>query len=148
MAYQLCFELYDNATQQFLRGVLDVLRPTVSSSASPTVLSHVEGILLGEKTTSLYLEFLFRKKHIDLAILKGTKAAVDARSSVLHSAIVAANAIMHAGTTSDQFLRDNLEWLSKATNWSKFAAVGSLGVIHKVRGGERRMGRYGRELKC
>lgn len=27
--------------------------------------------------------------------------------------------------------RDNLEWISKATNWSKFSAVASLGVIHK-----------------
>lgn len=28
--------------------------------------------------------------------------------------------------------RDNLEWISKATNWNKFNAVASLGLIHKV----------------
>ena len=39
---------------------------------------------------------------------------------------------MHAGTTSDEFLRQNLEWLSRATNWSKFSATAALGVIHKV----------------
>jgi hypothetical protein len=39
---------------------------------------------------------------------------------------------MHCGTTSDQFLRDNLDWLAKATNWAKFTATASLGVIHKV----------------
>ena len=38
---------------------------------------------------------------------------------------------MHSGTTSDTFLRDNLEWLSRATNWAKFTATASLGVIHK-----------------
>ena len=38
---------------------------------------------------------------------------------------------MHCGTTSDQFLRDNLDWLSRATNWAKFTATASLGVIHK-----------------
>jgi 26S proteasome regulatory subunit N2 len=38
---------------------------------------------------------------------------------------------MHCGTTSDQFLRDNLDWLAKATNWAKFTATASLGVIHK-----------------
>ena len=27
--------------------------------------------------------------------------------------------------------RDNLEWLSRATNWAKFTATASLGVIHK-----------------
>ena len=38
---------------------------------------------------------------------------------------------MSAGTTSDAFLRDNLEWLSRATNWAKFSATATLGVIHK-----------------
>lgn len=38
---------------------------------------------------------------------------------------------MHAGTTSDVFLRENLEWLGLANNWSKFSATAGLGVIHK-----------------
>lgn len=38
---------------------------------------------------------------------------------------------MHSGTTSDVFLRENLEWLGKATNWAKFSATAALGVIHK-----------------
>lgn len=38
---------------------------------------------------------------------------------------------MHAGTTFDGFLRDNLEWLALATNWAKFSATAALGVIHK-----------------
>lgn len=38
---------------------------------------------------------------------------------------------MHAGTTVDTFLRDNLEWLGRASNWAKFSATASLGVIHK-----------------
>ena len=28
--------------------------------------------------------------------------------------------------------RDNLEWLSRATNWAKFTATASLGCIHNV----------------
>jgi len=38
---------------------------------------------------------------------------------------------MHAGTTRDSFLRENLEWLGKAKNWAKFSTVGSIGVVHK-----------------
>lgn len=38
---------------------------------------------------------------------------------------------MHSGTTSDSFLRENLEWLARASNWSKFSATAALGVIHK-----------------
>lgn len=41
------------------------------------------------------------------------------------------NAFANAGTTSDLFLRENLDWLAKASNWSKFSATAALGVIHK-----------------
>lgn len=64
-----------------------------------------------------------------MLILKQTKEAV--RNSVCHTSTVIANSFMHCGTTSDQFLRDNLEWLARATNWAKFSATASLGVIHK-----------------
>jgi hypothetical protein len=38
---------------------------------------------------------------------------------------------MNAGTTTDTFLRENLEWLGRASNWAKFTATASLGVVHK-----------------
>lgn len=56
---------------------------------------------------------------------------MEARNSVTHQATIFANALIHAGTTRDTFLRDNLEWLAKATNWAKFSATAGLGVIHK-----------------
>lgn len=40
-----------------------------------------------------------------------------------HSATVFSNSLMHCGTTVDAFLRDNLDWLKKATNWAKFSAT-------------------------
>ncbi|KAJ9599449.1 hypothetical protein L9F63_010064 [Diploptera punctata] len=64
-----------------------------------------------------------------MLILKNTKDAI--RVSICHTATVIANAYMHSGTTSDQFLRDNLEWLARATNWAKLTATASLGVIHR-----------------
>merc|ERR1712013_581159 len=48
-----------------------------------------------------------------------------------HTATVIANGLMHSGTTHDQFLRDNLDWLSRATNWAKLSATATLGVIHR-----------------
>lgn len=56
----------------------------------------------------LDLQFLIRNNKSDLLILKQTKDAI--RVSVCHTATVIANALMHSGTTSDQFLRDNLDW--------------------------------------
>jgi 26S proteasome regulatory subunit N2 len=99
----------------------------------------------------LYLEFLKRNNQTDLLILKSSKVklslisslsicniltlifqdALDPRSSVYHVALTLQNAFMHAGTTSDVFLRENLEWLGLANNWSKFSATAGLGVIHK-----------------
>lgn len=86
-------------------------------------------ILSGEVTIDLQLQFLIRSNHADLQILRGTKEAV--RVSICHTATVIANGFMHSGTTSDQFLRDNLDWLARATNWAKLTATASLGVIHR-----------------
>ncbi|XP_050307174.1 26S proteasome non-ATPase regulatory subunit 1 [Anthonomus grandis grandis] len=169
MAYQIAFDLYESATQQFLERVMIALRLTApvpslleikqrkpeevpvtdstEASAEPKIevptldsLSDVEKerqlriqklhtILSGEVSIELHLQFLIRSNHADLLILKQTKETV--RVSICHTATVIANAFMHSGTTSDQFLRDNLEWLARATNWAKLTATASLGVIHR-----------------
>lgn len=193
MAYQIGFDLYESATQQFLGEVLQALKATapipsaLSSTLKPqgttppagaatattgatgattatpaaeppkpeikmeedidikperTVDSLNESekvhqqnieklvtILSGEISIDLQLQFLIRSNHADLQILRATKEAV--RISICHTATVIANAYMHSGTTSDQFLRDNLDWLARATNWAKLTATASLGVIHR-----------------
>ncbi|XKL67270.1 hypothetical protein PGB90_010690 [Kerria lacca] len=177
MAYQIAFDMYESAPQQFLWRVIEALRVTapVPSAAHHIVTVPVEGkvdvatksennstntsttaidedvekrvenlsveekiqqdhiqkltsILSGEQSIELHLQFLIRSNKTDMLILKNTKDAI--RVSVCHTATVIANGFMHAGTTSDQFLRDNLEWLSRATNWAKLTATASLGVIH------------------
>lgn len=37
---------------------------------------------------------------------------------------------MNACTTNDSFLRDNLSWVALATNWNRFNATATLGMIH------------------
>ncbi|XP_048588551.1 26S proteasome non-ATPase regulatory subunit 1 [Nematostella vectensis] len=175
MAYQIAFDLYENATQQFLSVVIAALQATVPFSSSSSAetktekndtekngdvamdtdeekntavekpkheaqlsesdkalqdkVSKLAAILRGDTSIALHLEFLIRNNHADLLILKNTKDS--ARNSVCHTATVIANSYMHCGTTSDTFLRNNLEWLARATNWAKFTATASLGVIHK-----------------
>ncbi|EOA39573.1 hypothetical protein CARUB_v10008193mg [Capsella rubella] len=94
-------------------------------------LTKVKGILSGETSIQLTLQFLYSHNKSDLLILKTIKQSVEMRNSVCHSATIYANAIMHAGTTVDTFLRENLDWLSRATNWAKFSATAGLGVIHR-----------------
>ncbi|CAO3682175.1 unnamed protein product [Umbelopsis ramanniana] len=143
MAYQIAFDLEDSATQDFLLKIIQDLPATKKTEANEMdtddapsdpnndSFSKIKTILSGEETIKLYLEFLYRKNHTDLLILKNTKNALESRNSVYHSAVTFANAFMHAGTTSDEFLRQNLDWLQRATNWSKFSATAALGVIHK-----------------
>ncbi|XP_073819102.1 regulatory particle non-ATPase 2 [Musca autumnalis] len=177
MAYQIAFDLYESATQEFLGNVLQALKETApiptalpsifkpqgtttsnkseeektkeeskteetdvktertveslndSEKAHQKNIEKLISILSGEVTIDLQLQFLIRSNHADLQILRATKEAV--RVSICHTATVIANGFMHGGTTSDQFLRDNLDWLARATNWAKLTATASLGVIHR-----------------
>ncbi|KAK0557696.1 proteasome regulatory particle base subunit [Tilletia horrida] len=159
VASQIAFDLAESATQEFLEivraGILEKSggkavtasstandenmavdedakddKPSEASAAN-TQLGRIRSILQGEESIQLYLDFLRRSNKADLPVLKAIKDALDARNSVYHNALTFANAFAHAGTTSDQFLRDNLEWLAKASNWSKFSATAALGVINK-----------------
>lgn len=138
LAYQIAFELVDNATQNFLalvRNSIPASAAATEASADPTSvvsrMATLRHILTGQPTIELFLQFLYRNNHSDLNILKAIKGAFEPRHSILHNATIAANALMHSGTTRDTFLRDNLEWLGKATNWAKFSTTAGLGVIHK-----------------
>ncbi|BFZ55387.1 proteasome regulatory particle base subunit [Savitreella phatthalungensis] len=127
-AYQMAFDLESSATQQFLQRVAGALKAIRSSTSSEKQLTK---ILSGEVTIRLYLSFLQRNDRSDVAILDKIKDSLEARNSIFHSGVTFCNAFMHAGTTSDGFFRNNLDWLSKASNWSKFSATAALGVIHK-----------------
>lgn len=94
-------------------------------------LQQLRKILSGRSSIDLYLEFLYRNNRADLLLLEIIKNAIDQKNSITHNGTVIAHALMQCGTTSDVFLRKNLEWLAKAANWAKFSATASLGVIHK-----------------
>ncbi|CUA76623.1 26S proteasome regulatory subunit rpn2 [Schizosaccharomyces pombe 972h-] [Rhizoctonia solani] len=124
LACQLAFDLVEGSTQDFLRIV---------SNSLPSIETYdlIRQILSGSDSIRLKLDFLQRNNKVDLLILKHTKESLEHRSSVYHNALTLSNAFMHAGTTSDVFLRNNLDWLGRASNWSKFSATGAFGVIHK-----------------
>uniref|UniRef100_A0A914VJV8 26S proteasome non-ATPase regulatory subunit 1 n=2 Tax=Plectus sambesii TaxID=2011161 RepID=A0A914VJV8_9BILA len=193
LAYQIAFDLYENATQQFISKIERALtkeapqsaednlsagmddektstsatgpstanesqlESTSSSSLSSATISNspsssdasskaahgtssefmmteamatrLKSILRGEETIKHHMQFLIKNNHTDMLILKQIKESV--RTATTHNAAVVANGLMHVGTTCDDFLRDNLEWISKATNWNKFNAVATIGLIHR-----------------
>ena len=101
------------------------------SPDSEKAFKSITEILQGTKSIEFCLEFLYRNNHTDKNVLNKIKDSLEARNSIFHTAVSLANAFMHAGTTNDRFFRDNLEWLVKAVNWSKFTATAALGVIHR-----------------
>ncbi|KAI1810802.1 26S proteasome regulatory subunit rpn2 [Poronia punctata] len=94
------------------------------------VYKNIRSILDGTKTIKLNLEFLYRNNHTDISILNKVRDSLESRNSIFHTAVTFCNGFMNQGTTNDKFFRDNLEWLGKAMNWSKFTATAALGVIH------------------
>ncbi|KAI0144442.1 26S proteasome regulatory subunit rpn2 [Xylariaceae sp. FL1272] len=92
---------------------------------------NIRSILDGTTTIRLNLEFLYRNNRTDLNILNKVRDSLEGRNSIFHTAVTFCNAFMNQGTTNDKFFRDNLEWLGKAVNWSKFTATAALGVIHR-----------------
>ena len=65
-----------------------------------------------------------------MLVLQRIKDKLTSKSSVLHGATLWTNGIMNAYTTNDSFIRDNLQWAAQATNWNRFNATATLGMIH------------------
>ncbi|KAF9244603.1 26S proteasome regulatory complex non-ATPase subcomplex Rpn2 Psmd1 subunit [Melanogaster broomeanus] len=129
LAYQFAFDLVEGGARDFLEGVQKALPE--GKEGTKEIFDKLRHILGGQESVKLYLEFLKRTNKVDMLILKNSKDSLEPRSSIYHTALTFQNAFMHAGTTSDVFLRENLEWLGMATNWAKFSATAALGVIHK-----------------
>eukprot|EP01133_Synstelium_polycarpum_P014174 gene14174-16710_t len=160
LAYQISFDLFQNSSQQLLSNIRKLLpaakmeKPLLAAHAAATAAASGDGmeidsestkqednlniriarlhaILTGETSIGLYLEFLYRNSNTDMHVLQLMKGVSELhKGAIFYTGTLFANAIMHAGTTRDTFLRDNLEWLYKSTHWTKFSATASLGVIN------------------
>lgn len=140
-AYQIGFDLFETANQEFLQAVTavvtkDELSPAVegdaaAASSTPSEPTHIADILLGNITTNLNVKFLYTACRADVQVLNTTKKVIPPKVAVLQTATIMSSGFMYAGTTIDGFLRDNLQWLAKVTNWAKFTATATVGVVHK-----------------
>ncbi|KAF1762524.1 hypothetical protein GCK72_010786 [Caenorhabditis remanei] len=125
-AYQIAFDLYETASQGFLDRVLRRFEQKDSPDAK--AMEKIHSIMKGHETVKAYLDFYVRHNHTDSILMEEIKENI--RTASAHNALLISNGLMQYGTTCDDFLRNNLNWVSKATNWNKFNAVASLGLIH------------------
>jgi len=158
LSFQLAFKLAESGSQKFICNVLeslalqltndDVQKASVYTSVTNTHFKSIFEIASSHRYknrirklklilsidgvwSDLQLSFLISKCETDILILKNIKAGIDGnRSSILHNAIVITHSLMNAGTTSTVFLRENLDWMGKASNWAKFSATASIGIVH------------------
>lgn len=152
LGLQLCFDLVESGDQSFVNGIavslstiemnreleqgnennIQTIKPRTSEVKS--LYEKANKILIGGFSSELAISFLHKFSQSDPLIIENLKSTLDQRSSgrnsVLHNCAVLAHSYLNAGTTNDAFLRNNLDWMRKASNWSKFSATASLGVVH------------------
>lgn len=116
------------------------LKDRLPSKASPKYAPIHAQLLYNEASSSLLpyapydrivMHMLMQSCASDVAILTKTRGSISATNSMLHTGLSLSNAFMHAGTSRDDWLRANLDWLSHASLWTKFTGVASMGLIHR-----------------
>ena len=141
LGLQLCFDMVDSGDEAFVGGVAGALPAKTAAAAAASegegegeaqvkdelsteahsALDSARRILTGGFVTELSLSFLHKNSNSDPLLMDHLKKALDergnSRNSVLHNWGVGTHAVLNAGTTNDSFLRDNLDWMKKASNW-------------------------------
>jgi len=136
LGFQLCFDLVDTGDQAFCTKVAQAIKQQAPEGAEMEARwAQMERVMIGGFPSELALSFLHKQSNADRLIMETVKKSLEergsgGRSSVLHNAAVLTHSYLYAGTTNDAFLRDYLDWMKKASNWAKFSATASLGVIH------------------
>jgi len=138
LAFQIAQDLAQNDNQGFINQIIQHF-PTINPSETDEFLKNIESnikpklfkVLNGKFSEEVHQHFLKNNNNSDPLIIANIKNGADSKNSIIHEAIIMANSILQAGTTSQNFLVENLEWIAKASHWANFTSVASLGVIHR-----------------
>ncbi len=125
LAYQLCFDLIESGDQSYVNQVEQNLPKKGGDNEKSeevwTRYNNAVRILTGGLSSELALSFMHKFSDSDPLIMQNLKKALEergsARNSLLHNCAVMTHSYLNAGTTNDAFLRDNLDWMKKASNW-------------------------------
>ncbi|TQD91956.1 hypothetical protein C1H46_022472 [Malus baccata] len=136
-AYQVAFDLIENEHQAFLLSVRNRLSPPKPQPSEAAVPEGSEAAQ-NESSAPEDVQMTDGGSTSNVSVLddpkETIKQSVEMRNSVCHSATIYANAIMHAGTTVDTFLRENLGGDGGGSPYSEGGALYALGVIHANHG--------------
>ncbi len=134
VALQIAFDLFDSENQQLVSQVVQKLKQRQFAETDPSnqrQLQRLVNVLLGAETYEIYRRFLSESIKTDGQIATGIKDAIPQTVSALQEACVWANGLLNACTMDDNFLKLNIEWVGKSSNWAKFSCTSTLGMIHR-----------------
>ncbi len=131
IAYQIAFDLFDNENAAYLKEICTLVKALgVEHNIEEDKLRMLVSILEGNVQRSILEHTLTKMNKSDPAIMKNLVKSVEKSGSVCHLGVIIANSLFNSHTKNDSFLKDNIEWCAKATNWARFTATSSLGAIH------------------
>jgi 26S proteasome regulatory subunit N2 len=130
IAYQIAFDLHDNQNSAYLKEICRLLKNQENDNTDNSRLQKLTVILEGVIQKRLRNYCLQKMNKTDTNIVKNMVKSVEKSGSVVHLAVIIANSLMNSHSANDQFLKENMEWLGKSTNWARFTAAATLGVIH------------------
>jgi 26S proteasome regulatory subunit N2 len=120
LGLQLCFDLVESGDQTFVNSVATSLKGNTIDNGTGNFEKALK-ILIGGFSSELAISFLHKNSDSDPLIMSKLKQALEQRgsmrNSMLHNCSVITHSYLNAGTTNDEFLRDNLDWMKRASNW-------------------------------
>ena len=132
IAYQIAFDLYDNQNPSYLRQLTQTIRTknTEKNLNLGEKIENLEKILTGEISREIVLKTLKKFNHFDLKSQEELMKSVEKGGSIENLGVILTNSFSNSHTGNDEFIKKNMAFVTKATNWARFVATASLGVIN------------------
>ena len=135
--------MYDNQNYSYLKELVAILKRQ-GDDVPKEKLEKLVKIFEGSVQRTITEQCLSYLSKYDPNVMKNIQKQIEKGGSVPLLGAIISNSLMNSHTKNDTFLKENLEWVAKATNWARFTTTASLGVIHmgNVSQGRAIMGPY------
>ena len=122
LAYQIAFDLAENASQKFRAPIIQMLFDD---------LPVIKDILTRQTPLQIQLDFMYKKVNDDVSLLNAIKTGLNTdQYQSIHSAAVILFSYMYANTAIDKYYRENLQWFTGVSKWHLFLTIAAVGAAH------------------
>ena len=132
IAYQICFDLYDNQNPSYLRLLKNKINSinTEKKLGLEDKIKNIDDILTGEISRNIILKTLKKYNHFDLKAMEDIMKLVEKGTALENLGVILTNSFCNSHTGNEEFINKHMDFVTKATNWARFVATASLGAIH------------------